>query len=86
MFVVRGGASHKHEAVSAGERDDSDMGLKPMNCPGHCLMFGHGVYSYRDLPVRMADFSALHRYVPSLGPGGARQFALFSVPRMRICG
>lgn len=37
------------------------MGLKPMNCPGHCLMFAHTTYSYRELPVRFADFSALHR-------------------------
>jgi len=35
--------------------------LKPMNCPGHCLMFGHRVRSYRELPLRLADFGVLHR-------------------------
>lgn len=35
--------------------------LKPMNCPGHCLMFGHRERSYRELPLRMADFGVLHR-------------------------
>merc|ERR1719217_2070799 len=35
--------------------------LKPMNCPGHCLMFGNSIRSYRDLPLRMADFGVLHR-------------------------
>lgn len=35
--------------------------LKPMNCPGHCLIFGHTPVSYRDLPMRLADFSPLHR-------------------------
>jgi hypothetical protein len=35
--------------------------LKAMNCPGHCLMFGSTAHSYRDLPVRFADFSSLHR-------------------------
>lgn len=35
--------------------------LKPMNCPGHCLMFKHLDRSYRDLPIRMADFGVLHR-------------------------
>ncbi|RKP26240.1 hypothetical protein SYNPS1DRAFT_32780 [Syncephalis pseudoplumigaleata] len=35
--------------------------LKPMNCPGHCLMFGHRDRSYRELPIRMADFGVLHR-------------------------
>ncbi|KAI4125837.1 MAG: hypothetical protein LQ338_004042 [Usnochroma carphineum] len=35
--------------------------LKPMNCPGHCVMFGHRERSYRELPLRMADFGVLHR-------------------------
>jgi len=35
--------------------------LKPMNCPGHCLMFGHRSRSYRELPLRLADFGVLHR-------------------------
>lgn len=37
------------------------FGLKPMNCPGHCLMFAHELRSYRELPLRMADFGVLHR-------------------------
>lgn len=36
-------------------------GLKPMNCPGHCLLFGHRDRSYRELPLRLADFGVLHR-------------------------
>ena len=35
--------------------------MKPMNCPGHCLMFKHDVRSWRDLPMRYADFGVLHR-------------------------
>jgi threonyl-tRNA synthetase len=35
--------------------------MKPMNCPGHCLMFGSAIRSYRDLPIRYADFGVLHR-------------------------
>ena len=35
--------------------------LKPMNCPGHCLMFSHRPRSWRELPLRMADFGVLHR-------------------------
>ena len=35
--------------------------LKPMNCPGHCLMFGHRERSWRELPIRFADFGVLHR-------------------------
>lgn len=37
------------------------FGIKPMNCPGHCVMFGSFIRSYRDLPVRWADFGVLHR-------------------------
>ena len=32
-----------------------------MNCPGHCLIFNQAQYSYRDLPIRIADFGVLHR-------------------------
>jgi threonyl-tRNA synthetase len=38
------------------------LGQKPMNCPSHCLIFGHRRRSYRELPWRMADFGRLHRY------------------------
>ncbi|KAG5987979.1 hypothetical protein E4U43_004870 [Claviceps pusilla] len=43
------------------DHDDASYGLKPMNCPGHCLIFASKTHSYRDLPVRYADFSPLHR-------------------------
>lgn len=41
--------------------DHREMALKPMNCPCHMLMFKHKQYSYRDLPLRFADFGRLHR-------------------------
>lgn len=56
MFKVSG--EHHHENETA---EDSEYGLKPMNCPGHCLMFSKHDRSFRDLPVRFADFSPLHR-------------------------
>ncbi|XP_045805575.1 threonine--tRNA ligase, mitochondrial 1-like isoform X1 [Trifolium pratense] len=40
--------------------DKQEFGLKPMNCPGHCLVFKHKVRSYRELPIRFADFGVLH--------------------------
>lgn len=46
-------------SIEMGERE---FGLKPMNCPGHTLMYSHGLHSYRDLPIRMADFGRLHRF------------------------
>ena len=44
---------------------DGEYGVKPMNCPGHCYLYGSRKYSYRDLPIRFADFSRLHRFEPS---------------------
>ena len=44
------------------EEDDQELGVKPMNCPGHCIMFGAQVHSYRELPLRYADFGRLHRF------------------------
>jgi threonyl-tRNA synthetase len=45
--------------------DDREYAVKPMNCPAHMLLFKHFKYSYRDLPLRMADFGRLHRYEKS---------------------
>ena len=41
--------------------ENQGFGIKPMNCPGHCLMFDSTVHSYRELPMRYADFGVLHR-------------------------
>lgn len=60
MYAVVGrGASGQKENRQVGE--DEEYGLKPMNCPGHCLIFASKQRSYRDLPIRYADFSPLHR-------------------------
>jgi threonyl-tRNA synthetase len=60
MYAVTGrGASGEKEGRQLGE--DEEYGLKPMNCPGHCLLFASQKRSYRDLPIRFADFSPLHR-------------------------
>ena len=45
--------------------DQRFFALKPMNCPGHVQIFKHGLKSYRDLPIRLAEFGAVHRYEPS---------------------
>ncbi|KAK2762241.1 hypothetical protein FQN54_001251 [Arachnomyces sp. PD_36] len=60
MYEVSGrGASGQAQGGEIGE--DESYGLKPMNCPGHCLLFKSQTHSYRDLPIRYADFSPLHR-------------------------
>jgi threonyl-tRNA synthetase len=49
----------------AEAEDNRVFALKPMNCPGHVQIFKHGLKSYRDLPVRLAEFGAVHRYEAS---------------------
>ncbi|XP_065713996.1 threonine--tRNA ligase, mitochondrial isoform X1 [Patagioenas fasciata] len=50
--------------VTSPEGDDEQLSLKPMNCPAHCLMFAHRPRSWRELPLRLADFGVLHRNEP----------------------
>ena len=56
-------------ARPAGEEaegeDERVYAIKPMNCPGHVLIFKHGLRSYRELPMRLAEFGTVHRYEPS---------------------
>ncbi|MCF3973918.1 threonine--tRNA ligase [Paracoccus salsus] len=57
MFIVEVDEDHaRQKTVNA---------LKPMNCPGHVQIFNHGLKSYRDLPLRMAEFGSCNRYEPS---------------------
>ncbi len=44
------------------QEDDQELGVKPMNCPCHCVMYASQVHSYRELPLRYADFGRLHRF------------------------
>jgi len=53
------------ENIFVAEYEDREFGLKPMNCPGHCALFGLQQWSYRDLPVRYAEPGLLHRREPS---------------------
>ena len=53
------------ENMFTSEVDDRTFALKPMNCPCHVQIFRQGLKSYRDLPLRMAEFGACHRYEPS---------------------
>lgn len=50
------------ENIFFTEIEERDFGVKPMNCPGHTLLYASKKHSYRDLPLRYADFARLHRY------------------------
>ncbi len=53
------------EHMFTAEAEDKILALKPMNCPGHVQIFRQGIKSWRDLPLRMAEFGACHRNEPS---------------------
>lgn len=58
--------------------EDREYGVKPMNCPAHALMYASGIRSYRDLPIRYADFGRLHRYERSGVTHGLNRVRTFS--------
>ncbi|KAM3825068.1 regulation of nuclear pre-mRNA domain-containing protein 2 isoform 3-T6 [Vipera latastei] len=61
LWEVSGHWQHYGENMFSFPVEDQMFALKPMNCPGHCLMFGHRPRSWRELPLRLADFGVLHR-------------------------
>ncbi|KAF5746625.1 threonine--tRNA ligase mitochondrial [Tripterygium wilfordii] len=61
LWETSGHAANYKENMFLIEIEKQEFGLKPMNCPGHCVMFRHRVRSYRELPLRLADFGVLHR-------------------------
>jgi threonyl-tRNA synthetase len=63
MFAVKSAGALEHP--NDPEKDQRMFALKPMNCPGHVQIFKHGLKSYRDLPIRLAEFGNVHRYEPS---------------------
>ena len=55
----------REHMFTADTEDERTLAVKPMNCPGHVQIFRQGIKSYRDLPLRMAEFGSCHRYEPS---------------------
>ncbi|KAI5743826.1 hypothetical protein M8J77_022616 [Diaphorina citri] len=61
LWQTSGHWAHYSENMFSFDVENETYALKPMNCPGHCLIFDHRVRSWRELPLRMADFGVLHR-------------------------
>jgi threonyl-tRNA synthetase len=55
----------QHMFIAQVEDEDKTLAVKPMNCPCHILIFRQGMRSYRELPLRLAEFGSCHRYEPS---------------------
>ena len=58
-------ANYRDHMFTTETEDGRTFALKPMNCPGGVAIFANGLKSYRDLPIRMAEFGKVHRYEPS---------------------
>uniref|UniRef100_A0A8P0T0R6 threonine--tRNA ligase n=1 Tax=Canis lupus familiaris TaxID=9615 RepID=A0A8P0T0R6_CANLF len=61
LWETSGHWQHYSENMFTFDIEKDTFALKPMNCPGHCLMFAHRPRSWREMPVRLADFGVLHR-------------------------
>ena len=61
LWETSGHWEHFKENMFILKIDNREFSLKPMNCPSHCIMYKNLVTSYRDLPLRLADFAPLHR-------------------------
>jgi threonyl-tRNA synthetase len=66
------------EAMFTTESEKREYALKPMNCPGHMLIFKQGVKSYRDLPLRYGEFGQCHRNEPTGGLHGIMRVRAFT--------
>jgi len=66
------------ENMFVTESEKRDYALKPMNCPGHILIYKHGIKSYRDLPLRFGEFGACHRNEPTGGLHGIMRVRAFT--------
>ncbi len=62
LFKTSGHYDNYLENMYMLQIDEQEYGVKPMNCPSHAVMYSKSLYSYRDLPIRYADFGRLHRY------------------------
>jgi threonyl-tRNA synthetase len=78
LFKISGHYDNYKENMYFTEIDEREFGVKPMNCPGHYLLFRQQHWSYRDLPVRYADFGRLHRYERSGVTAGLTRVRTFS--------
>jgi len=67
-----------HAMFVCTTEEDEVLAVKPMNCPGHIQIFNVGQKSYRDLPLRMAEFGACHRYEPSGALHGIMRLRAFT--------
>ena len=78
LWKISGHYDHFWDEMFTIDADDREYAPKAMNCPSHCLMYAAGYHSYRDLPIRYADFARLHRHERSGVTNGLMRVRSFS--------
>jgi threonyl-tRNA synthetase len=78
LWKISGHYDNYRENMYFTTAEEREFGVKPMNCPGHALMFGSRIRSYRELPLRFADFGRLHRFERSGVVSGLTRVRSFS--------
>ncbi|MBI4282632.1 MAG: threonine--tRNA ligase [Chloroflexi bacterium] len=78
LWKRSGHYEHYIENMYIVVQDEREFGVKPMNCPAHAMIYASQLRSYRDLPVRLADFGRLHRYERSGVTQGLTRVRTFS--------
>ncbi|WP_336789441.1 threonine--tRNA ligase [Paenibacillus sp. MMO-177] len=77
MWEQSGHWDHYKDNMYFTKVDEAEFALKPMNCPGHMLIFKNSLRSYRELPVRLAEFGQVHRHELSGALGGMMRVRTF---------
>ncbi len=78
LWHTSGHYDNYRDGMYFAEVDERQYAVKPMNCPTHCLIFSNTLRSYRDLPIRYADFGRLHRYERSGQTSGLTRVRSFA--------
>jgi threonyl-tRNA synthetase len=78
LWTRSGHYDHYKDNMYFTEIEERGFAVKPMNCPTHCLIYGEDIRSYRDLPIRFADFGRLHRFERSGVTHGLTRVRSFS--------
>ncbi|NIK80451.1 threonyl-tRNA synthetase [Paenibacillus castaneae] len=77
MWEQSGHWDHYKDNMYFTKVDETDFALKPMNCPGHMLIFKNSLHSYRELPIRLSEFGQVHRHEPSGALNGMMRVRTF---------
>ena len=85
LWIKSGHWQHYSDDIFRLKVDEEEWAMKPMNCPGHCIMFDSRERSYRELPLRFAEFGILHRNEASGALSGLSRVRRFVQDDGQLC-